>query len=987
MNEEDKLPVPSRQVRSSVRVLEELPFYAAAQPRKKAAKKAGAAWIDDLEEDDVRRIVQDLPADAASRRRQKKKKVQQSEAADLATFFEASLRAHEQMQRRLDSLSECAERRHERLSFLTEEVRGVLLQLGTTAVHETSQTTLHQKRRSSAQGPKSLAAEHEEIAGLAVLSRGDSESRSLSPIPAGLDSPSSPSHSPSAPAFAPLLFWSTCFREGLRRVCKRQSSADASGGLPKLAFEETFSTQLTGGQRVEHGRQRSVSFVAYFPEVFRDLRLHAFGVSEEIFMHSMCDGPLSGGQQGEGKSGMLFFSSWDKKYLIKTVMQKEVAFFVDHLVNYHNTAMSAFLEAERARASFAVRELTYFLDGGQKRTLQREKIETLVESDPVFANSDLYNLTRPERHQRAMQKQRRLLQLSKDHGYSVPELRAAVHDMLGTDLQSLMFIPNIRATFSDEQQAIWLPRAEGWEIIGCYAQTELGHGSNVRALETTATFIPDTDEIEIHSPSLTSTKWWPGAMGRTANYAIVYARLIVQGRDLGIHNFMVQIRDLQTHKPMMGVEVGDIGPKIGYNNQDNGFCRFHHVRIPRSHMAMRHVTLHPDGRYEAVEGRRTASYSAMTSVRVEIVLITGSVLSMACTIAIRYSAVRRQGFTSKDDGSEMCILDYTMQQERLLPLLATAYAFHCAAATMRAILASGDAATLHVASSGLKALCSRIAGDGIETCRRACGGHGYLAVSGLPELLGTYLQNVTVEGENYMIAQQTTRGLLKLLSSSPSSVFVNAWEGEHSGYLHSTMASARCEAKTSKDFLSMELQCAAYCQRAAWLLSHLQQRLQHAQAGGATAVDAWNSCCPDVIRVSEAHCFYVLVRSFWRSIQQLGKSPIAAVLENCCHLFALWWMRENLGDFLESGFLTVQQAGLLRDEVNNLFPVLRPDAVSLVDAWGHSDHCLNSALGRRDGRVYEALWESAQPKTNPMNKEEVSPAFHESLLPMRASKL
>ena len=345
MNEEDKLPVPSRQVRSSVRVLEELPFYAAAQPRKKAAKKAGAAWIDDLEEDDVRRIVQDLPADAASRRRQKKKKVQQSEAADLATFFEASLRAHEQMQRRLDSLSECAERRHERLSFLTEEVRGVLLQLGTTAVHETSQTTLHQKRRSSAQGPKSLAAEHEEIAGLAVLSRGDSESRSLSPIPAasfkrsgraGLDSPSSPSHSPSAPAFAPLLFWSTCFREGLRRVCKRQSSADASGGLPKLAFEETFSTQLTGGQRVEHGRQRSVSFVAYFPEVFRDLRFHDFGVSEEIFMHSMCDGPLSGGQQGEGKSGMLFFSSWDKKYLIKTVMQKEVAFFVDHLVNYHS---------------------------------------------------------------------------------------------------------------------------------------------------------------------------------------------------------------------------------------------------------------------------------------------------------------------------------------------------------------------------------------------------------------------------------------------------------------------------------------------------------------------------------------------------------------------------------------------------------------------------------------------------------------------------
>ncbi|CAK9057637.1 A chain [Durusdinium trenchii] len=638
--------------------------------------------------------------------------------------------------------------------------------------------------------------------------------------------------------------------------------------------------------------------------------------------------------------------------------------------------MASFLEEERARASFDIREMTFFLDGGQERTKRREDVEALVESDPIFSNSDLYNLSRPERHRRAMQKQRRLLELCRSGcgapSFSLAELRGAVHDMLGTDLQSLMFIPNIKATFTNEQQAQWLPRAERWEIIGCYAQTELGHGSNVRALETTATFIAETDEIEIHSPSLTSTKWWPGAMGRTANYAIVYARLIVEGRDLGIHNFMVQIRDLETHRPMPGVQVGDIGPKIGYNNQDNGFCRFERVRIPRTHMAMRQTTLHPDGRYEATEGRRTASYSAMTGVRVEIVLTTGYALSMACTIAIRYSAVRRQGFTSKDDGSEMCILDYTMQQERLLPLLATAYAFHCAGATMRAIL-KGDAATLHVASSGLKALCSRIAGDGIETCRRACGGHGYLAASGLPELLGTYLQNVTVEGENYMIAQQTTRGLLKLLSSSASATFKNAWEGDHSAYLNSTAAmSAQCRAETSKDFLSMEIQCEAYCQRSAWVLSELQAQLQRAQAAGAAPVDAWNECCPDVIRASEAHCFYVLVRSFWSTILLLRQqgSSLVPVLESCCHLFALWWMRENLGDFLQSGFLTAQQGGLLRQAVRDLLPVLRADAVPLVDAWGHSDHCLNSALGRRDGRVYEALWDSVQPEVNPMNKDE-----------------
>ena len=125
-------------------------------------------------------------------------------------------------------------------------------------------------------------------------------------------------------------------------------------------------------------------------------------------------------------------------------------------------------------------------------------------------------------------------------------LRLAVHDDIGTDLQLLMFIPNLKATFSDEQLAHWLPRAEAWEVLGGYAQTELGHGSNVRALETTATYLPDTDEIEIHSPTLASTKWWPGALGRTANHAIVFARLLLAGRDLGIHNFLVPLRDLES---------------------------------------------------------------------------------------------------------------------------------------------------------------------------------------------------------------------------------------------------------------------------------------------------------------------------------------------------------------------------------------------------------------------------------------------------------
>jgi len=84
-------------------------------------------------------------------------------------------------------------------------------------------------------------------------------------------------------------------------------------------------------------------------------------------------------------------------------------------------------------------------------------------------------------------------------------------------------------TAAREVLIVQVPLAEKYEIIGAYAQTELAHGSNVQGLETTATFDRTTDEFIIHSPTLSSTKFWPGCLGCTANYAVVFARLIIEG--------------------------------------------------------------------------------------------------------------------------------------------------------------------------------------------------------------------------------------------------------------------------------------------------------------------------------------------------------------------------------------------------------------------------------------------------------------------------
>jgi acyl-CoA oxidase len=143
-----------------------------------------------------------------------------------------------------------------------------------------------------------------------------------------------------------------------------------------------------------------------------------------------------------------------------------------------------------------------------------------------------------------------------------------------------MFIPTLLSQADAEQQAEFLPDALSLRIVGTYAQTELGHGTFVRGLETTATFDGGADGFVLHSPTLSATKWWPGGLGATATHAVVMARLFCgAGVDRGPHAFVVQLRDMETHEALPGVRVGDIGPKLGFGSVDNGWLELDHVCI------------------------------------------------------------------------------------------------------------------------------------------------------------------------------------------------------------------------------------------------------------------------------------------------------------------------------------------------------------------------------------------------------------------------
>ncbi|KAI9278626.1 acyl-CoA dehydrogenase/oxidase C-terminal [Phascolomyces articulosus] len=656
------------------------------------------------------------------------------------------------------------------------------------------------------------------------------------------------------------------------------------------------------------------------------------------------------------------------------------------------------IQVERAKASFDVKSLSKFIYG--ERYLQKlDKIVPILESEPAFDKSRRYFQGRDEKIRDAWKKDRRFLELAKEHNWD-PEDEKIVHGLYDQPspyrLHYIMFIPTLEGQSNDEQRKLFLEPAKRDEIIGCYAQTELGHGSNIRGLETTATYIPETNEFEIHSPYLSSAKWWIGALGRTANYAIIMARLIIHGVEYGPHTFCAQIRSLEDHTPLPGLIIGDIGPKMGYNTVDNGFMMFDHFRIPHISMLAKYAQVKPGSGEYVKPVNSKLSYGGMVHVRASIVSETGRALARSSTVAVRYAAVRRQFYDATtprkwgDETIETSVIDYTMVQYRLLPVIANAYALMFTGKEMLRLYHLnieamkqgnfGILADLHATSSGLKSLTSFMAVEGIEECRRSCGGHGYSMFSGLGHFYNDYLPTMTVEGDNNMIYQQTSRYLLKTYRDV---VAGTAQPSEHNltlTYLAQYMQNpkAKCPAATATEFLNPEVILTAFGFRAAAGIAKVAEQIDNQGR-------SWNDALVDLHRISRAHCQYFIVRTFFVALQHATDEGLGMaerkVLQTVASLFALHLMEKDLSDFVLCNYLSPEQLDMIKQQVQELLKIIRPDAVALVDAFAIPDYMLNSALGRYDGNAYVALTKMAEQE--PLNQTQVVDAYETSIKPMR----
>ncbi|XP_078038973.1 peroxisomal acyl-coenzyme A oxidase 3 isoform X2 [Augochlora pura] len=514
----------------------------------------------------------------------------------------------------------------------------------------------------------------------------------------------------------------------------------------------------------------------------------------------------------------------------------------------------------------------------------------------------------------------------------------------------------------------------------CFALTEIAHGTNAKGMRTTATYDPQLKSFIMHTPDFQAAKCWAGGLGKTATHALTFAQLITPDkRNHGLHTFIVPIRDPDTHLPLPGVTVGDMGEKIALNGVDNGFVMFDHYPVPRLYLLNRTANVTEDGKYinkvKNESKRFGASLGALSSGRATITSITANIASVAMVIAIRYCAVRRQFGPSESE--EWPVIEYPAQQWRLFPHLAEIYALKIFSATfvhqmsefqinltnsMNADNADSAGMEIHALSSATKPICSWTCRDIIQNCRESCGGHGYLKMSRLGELRSENDANCTYEGENNVLIQQASNWLL------------NQWSNMLNGkYVSSPLGSAlfindankilmqKFQHSTIQDTLKVENLLLSFQWLLCYYLKRTYNRTQYFKNNGCgdfeirNNVQVFHAQTMSLLYAQHAIMKYFIERindPSWRSEER-------NVLTKLCSLYGAVALEKRLGDFYAGGYATStsNMDNILRDGIIKLCEELVDDAVALVDVLAPPDFVINSPLGMSDGEIYKHIKE------------------------------
>ncbi|MBK0368439.1 acyl-CoA dehydrogenase family protein [Flavobacterium agrisoli] len=489
------------------------------------------------------------------------------------------------------------------------------------------------------------------------------------------------------------------------------------------------------------------------------------------------------------------------------------------------------------------------------------------------------------------------------------------------------------------------------KLPGCFAMTETNHGSNVKGLETTATYDHQNKTFIIQTPYPNAQKEYIGNAAVHGQMATVFAKLIINNHDYGVNAFIVPLRDSEGNV-LNGIKIGDCGPKMGLNGVDNGTIRFDNVIVPKENMLDRFASVNEKGVFESPipsDNRRFFTMlGTLVGGRIGIPRSALAAAKSGLAIAIKYGDQRKQ--FGPDGESEVPILNYRIHQRRLLPHLAKTYAVHFALQYLTKRFVSrteADMQEIEALAAGMKSYSSWSTTAILQECREACGGKGYLSINRLDRLKNDTEIYTTFEGDNTVLMQLVAKNRLSEFRKSfgkMDSVGLIQYVYENAKTVFSEKNPIATRRTDEAHLLDKQFHLQAFQYREKSILASAAKRIKKLIEDGLAAYDAFNVVQHHMIDVAQAYLERVTLEQFLFAIDTVEDKAIQAVLEKLAQLYALAQIEKNKAWFLEDGYLEPVKTKAIRKMVNQLCWDIRPDAVALVDAFAIPASCLAAPI-------------------------------------------
>ncbi|WP_264537244.1 acyl-CoA dehydrogenase [Flavobacterium sp. N1736] len=644
-------------------------------------------------------------------------------------------------------------------------------------------------------------------------------------------------------------------------------------------------------------------------------------------------------------------------------LENDLGVLGEEVIENFKTKADSFTANSQTTSNFDIQKITELLDGKQAPIIKKVKAviskpefayetstdinvyrQTVYNWCKILAEENLGNMAYPKQY---------------GGGENIADYFAIMETLSYHDLSLVikfgvqfgLWGMSVQSLGTEKHYAKYLKDIGSLKLPGCFAMTETHHGSNVKGLETTATYNHNDQTFTIHTPNKNAQKEYIGNAAVHGQMATVFAKLIINDHDYGVNAFVVPLRDTNGNT-VNGVTIGDCGHKMGLNGVDNGTISFDNVVIPKENMLDRFASVNDKGEFESPipsDNRRFFTMlGTLVGGRIGIPRSALAAAKSGLTIAIRYSDQRRQ--FGPEGGSEVPILNYRMHQRRLLPHLAKTYAVHFALQylTNRFLnKTEAEMQEIEALAAGMKSYSTWSTRDILQECREACGGKGYLSENRIDALKNDTEIYTTFEGDNTVLMQLVAKNRLsefrKAFGEMGSLGIIN-YVYENAKVAISEKNPIATRRTDDEHLLDSEFHLQAFIHREKTILASAARRIKKLVDGGLEAYDAFNVVQHQMIDVAQAYLERVVLEQFLEAIKTVEDENSKEILTKLYQLYALSQIEKNKAWYLEDGYMEAVKTKAIRKIVNQLCWDIRPDAVALVNAFDIPESCLAAPI-------------------------------------------